>query len=65
MSAAITAGTPGSAVNGTWLRYRRYAPPLLIVVLWQLACELRPHSNANAGFTGDDCRHVCRTDRLR
>jgi sulfonate transport system permease protein len=32
---AHIATAPGTVANG-WLRYRRYVPPLLIVVLWQV-----------------------------
>ena len=40
MSAAITSTTALGAMIETWLRYRRYAPPLLIVILWQAGASL-------------------------
>ena len=40
MSAAITSTTAPGAMIETWLRYRRYAPPLFIVILWQVGVSL-------------------------
>src|SRR5919107_5451888 len=37
MSAAVTSSAAPSTGSDRWLRYRRYLPPLLIVVLWQVA----------------------------
>ncbi len=35
MSVAVTSNAAPSAASETWLRYRRYLPPLVIVLLWQ------------------------------
>ena len=39
MSAAVASTTTPSTGSGRWLRYRRYLPPLLIVILWQVAAS--------------------------
>jgi sulfonate transport system permease protein len=39
MSVAVTSTNVMSTVSDQWLRYRRYIPPLLIVVLWQVGAS--------------------------
>src|SRR5215208_195573 len=39
MSAAVASTPAAGTGSDRWLRYRRYLPPLLIVVLWQMAAS--------------------------
>jgi sulfonate transport system permease protein len=39
MSAAIASTPAAGTGSDRWLRYRRYLPPLLIVILWQVAAS--------------------------
>ena len=39
MSVTATSHAVSGATSETWLRYRRYLPPLLIVFLWQVGAS--------------------------
>ena len=40
MSAAVQSKAPSASASNAWLQYRRYLPPLLIILIWQAGSSL-------------------------